>query len=261
MSIRDSAGVYDQSEFADNPEARCPIVLVLDTSMYMGGPSAATLQRALVKFRDSIQEDPVTSLRADMAVVTFDDDFRVAQDFTNGRDFEPPGVRGFCYAYYAGPINLALDMIDARKEMYRENGIAYYRGLIYFLAGGAPRDSSGELRQVARRLYEAEQNRSVAFFPFVISSSFSVDEYDPDYLDGLAAYNPNYLADLTAMNARWDPRAMAELQRLSTREPVVLTNMEQLDGSIQWLSRSVAAVSQSQPGESIRLPEQDFLGF
>ena len=37
--------------------------------------------------------------------------------------------------------------------------------------------------------------------------------------------------------------------------------MAQLDGSIQWLSRSVAAVSQSQPGDSIRLPQQDFLDF
>ena len=37
--------------------------------------------------------------------------------------------------------------------------------------------------------------------------------------------------------------------------------MEQLDGSIQWLSRSVAAVSQSQPGDNIRLPEPDYLDF
>ena len=40
-----------------------------------------------------------------------------------------------------------------------------------------------------------------------------------------------------------------------------LTNLEQLDGSIQWLSRSVAAVSQSQPGEAIRLPQPDYLDF
>ena len=258
MSVQDSIGVYDDAEFADNPEARCPIVLVLDTSMYMGGPSATTLQRALVKFRDIIREDPVTSLRADLAVVTFDDDFRVVQDFTNGRDFEPPGVRGYCFAYYAGAINLALDMIEARKRFYNDNGIAYYRGLIFFLAGGAPKDGWGDLRAVAQRVAETERNRSVAFFPFVVGASFSVDEYDPDYLDGLAAYNPNYLSDLNAMNSRWNSAAMNALRELSPREPVVLTNMAQLEGSIEWLSRSVTAVSQSQPGEGIRLPEQNF---
>ena len=261
MSARGTVGVYDAAEFAENPEARCPIVLVLDTSMYMGGPSATTLERALFKFRDSIREDPVTSLRADLAVVTFDDDFRVVQDFTNGRDFEPPGVRGYCFAYYAGAINLALDMIEARKRFYNDNGIAYYRGLVFFLAGGAPKDGSGALNAVSRRLHAAERNRSVAFFPFVVGASFSVDEYDRDYLDGLAAYNPNYLSDLNAMNARWNTEAMSALQRLSPREPVVLTNMGQLEGSIEWLSRSVTAVSQSQPGEGIRLPEQDFRHF
>ena len=261
MSYQDTIGVYDAAEFAENPEARCPIVLVLDTSMYMGGPSATTLRRALVKFRDSIREDPVTSLRADLAIVTFDDNFRAVQDFTNGRDFEPPGVRGYCFAYYAGAINLALDMIQVRKQFYNDNGIAYYRGLIFFLAGGAPRDPSGELDAVARRLDEAERNRSVAFFPFVVGASFSVDEYDADYLDGLAAYNPNYLSDLNAMNSRWNSGAMAALKKLSPREPVVLTNMGQLEGSIEWLSRSVTAVSQSQPGAGVRLPRLDFLNL
>ena len=55
--------------------------------------------------------------------------------------------------------------------------------------------------------------------------------------------------------------AVGELTRLAPRPPVELTDMAQLDGSIQWLSRSVAAVSQSQPGESIRLPRPDYLNF
>ena len=57
------------------------------------------------------------------------------------------------------------------------------------------------------------------------------------------------------------PADMSELAKLAPRQPVELTNMEQLDGSIQWLSRSVAAVSQSQPGENIRLPQPDYLDF
>ena len=37
MTIRDTVGVYDQTEFADNPEARCSIVLILDVSGSMAG--------------------------------------------------------------------------------------------------------------------------------------------------------------------------------------------------------------------------------
>ena len=54
---------------------------------------------------------------------------------------------------------------------------------------------------------------------------------------------------------------MSALNNLAPRAAIELTSMEQLDGSIQWLSRSVAAVSQSQPGEAIRLPEPDYLDF
>ena len=245
---------YDDAEFAENPEARCPIVLVLDSSMYMGGPSFTTMQMALSKFRDIIREDPVTSLRADIAVVTFDENYRVSQDFIGGRDFEPPTIKGYGSAFYAGAINLALDMVEARKDVYRETGTAYYRGLVFFLACGAPQDAKSALREAAGRLREEEGTRRVAFFPFVVSASFSVEEYDQDYLDGLAEHIPNYLDDLIAMNERWDPDTMAALEELSPRAPVVLTSLAQLEGSIQWLSRSVTAISQSQPGERLRLP-------
>lgn len=50
MTIRDRVGVYDQAEFAENPEARCSIVLILDVSGSMAGQKIDTLSQALVKF-------------------------------------------------------------------------------------------------------------------------------------------------------------------------------------------------------------------
>ena len=226
MSIQDTVGVYDQAEFAENPEARCPIVLMLDVSGSMGGRPIQTVNRALVKFGEIIREDPVTALRADVAVIEFNHEARVAQDFTNGAEFEPPMLTAKGGTNYSKAINLALDIIEARKESYREGGVAYYRSLAYFLTDGVPGDDDADLARATARLAEAEQNRSVAFF------SFCIEEGD-----------------------------MGTLAELSPRPPVELTNMEQLEGSIQWLSRSVAAVSQSQPGDSIRLPEPDYLNF
>ena len=231
MSFQDSAGVYDQAEFADNPEARCSIVMILDVSGSMRGQKIDTVNRALGKFRDIIREDSLTSLRADVAVIEFDHEARVVQDFTNGTDFEPPVLTTKGGTNYSKAINLALDITEARKQSYRDGGIAYYRSLAYFLTDGRPEhDDAAALTQAAARLEEAEQNRNIAFFAFGISE-------------------PGAPAD------------MSELTRLAPRTAVELTNMEQLDGSIQWLSRSVAAVSQSQPGDSIRLPQPDYLDF
>ena len=231
MSVQDSVGVYDQAEFADNPEARCSIVLILDVSGSMRGPKIDTVNQALVKFQEIIREDPVTALRADVAVIEFDHEARVVQDFTNGTDFEAPVLAIKGGTNYSKAVNLALDITEARKQSYREGGIAYYRSLVYFLTDGHPEhDDDAALEQAAARLSEAETSRAVAFFAFGISS--------PD-----------------------GPADISELNKLAPRAAIELANMEQLDGSIQWLSRSVAAVSQSQPGENIRLPQPDYLDF
>ena len=231
MSMQDSVGVYDTAEFADNPEARCSIVLILDVSGSMGGMKMQTVNQALVKFGEIIKEDSVTALRADVAVIEFDHEARVVQDFTNGTDFEPPVLSANGGTNYSKAVNLALDITEARKQSYRDGGIAYYRSLAYFLSDGYPEhDNDGELARAADRLKAAEDDRGIAFFCFGIGS-------------------PDLPVDMSALN------------NLAPRAAIELTNMEQLDGSIQWLSRSVAAVSQSQPGEAIRLPEPDYLDF
>ena len=296
MFIRDTVGVYDQAEFADNPEARCSIVLILDVSDSMAGAKIDTVNRALVKFRDIIKADSVTALRADVAVVEFDDKARVIQDFTNGMDFEPPTLVVKGGTNYSKAVNLALDIVEARKQSYRDGGIAYYRSLAYFLTDGCPmHDDPDDLAQAAARLVAAEENRSVAFFAFLVSHG-EIDEgfVDTDelaravgasyediyrvaavgttgsgadsmaYLDwgkvaSMAGMSYQDFAELVENEITRTP--LGELNKLSPRPPVELTNMAQLDGSIQWLSRSVAAVSQSQPGDSIRLPPTDYLNF
>ena len=237
MTIQDSVGVYDQAEFADNPESRCSIVLILDVSGSMDlpfhDPAIATVNNALVKFGEIIRGDAVTALRADVAIIEFDHEARVVMDFTNGTNFQPPTLSTKGGTKYSDAVNLALDIIEARKQSYRDGGIAYYRSLAYFLTDGVPEhDNDADLARAAARLHETEENRGVAFFSFVITSE-------------------GYEVDLTKLNNLAPP----------SRPPKELTNMAQLDGSIEWLSRSVAAISQSQVGDSIRLPEPDYLAF
>ena len=297
MSIRDTVGVYDQTEFADNPEARCSIVFILDVSESMQGVKIDTLNQALVKFRNMIREDSVTALRADVAIIEFDDEARV-YDFTNGTDFEAPVLAPQGGTNFSQPVNVALDLIEARKQSYRDNGVAYYRSLAYFLTDGIPTDDDpGQLAQAARRLAAAEENRSVAFFSFIISQGadypdwlvdgdkvedflrvlgFSYEELiaagaTGDGTEGATGLNLGRVAELAntgvtelmerCVSAGIMRTSVGELTKLAPRPPQELTNMAQLEGSIQWLSRSVAAVSQSQPGDSIRLPQPDYLNF
>ena len=296
MTIQDTI-VYDQTEFADNPESRCSIVLILDVSGSMQGVKIDTVNQALLKFRDIIREDSVTALRADVAIITFDHEAWVAQDFTNGTVFEPPLLETHGETNFSQPVNMALDLIESRKQSYRDGGIAYYRSLAYFLTDGVPGDDPADLDQTARRLAAAEENRSVAFFSFIIGDGSGIPDWKVDAdktADFYRVIGFSY-QELTAAGATGDGTeggwglnlgrvaelvdvnvldlvdlcvsegvmrtGVDELSRLAPRPPVELTNLAQLEGSIQWLSRSVAAVSQSQVGDSIRLPEPNYLDF
>ena len=58
-------------EAADNPEPRCPCLLLLDTSGSMQGERLATLTSGLLTFRAALLADPITAHRIEVAVVTF----------------------------------------------------------------------------------------------------------------------------------------------------------------------------------------------
>ena len=62
---------FDQAEFADNPEPRCPVVLCLDTSGSMKGDPVEQLNTALQQFSQELKDDSLASLRVEVAVVTF----------------------------------------------------------------------------------------------------------------------------------------------------------------------------------------------
>ncbi len=68
-------------EFAENQEPRCPCVLLLDTSGSMHGEKIGALNEGLRAFRDDLLRDPVARKRVEIAVVAFDNEVRVVQDF------------------------------------------------------------------------------------------------------------------------------------------------------------------------------------
>ncbi|MBE0696436.1 MAG: hypothetical protein IH586_05885, partial [Anaerolineaceae bacterium] len=93
------SNLLDQAEFADNPEPRCPVVLVLDTSGSMQGTAIQELNEGLKAFGAAIKADRLASLRVEIAVIVFGGkvralDVRGAQQ-AGGKDvvvFNPMGL-------------------------------------------------------------------------------------------------------------------------------------------------------------------------
>ena len=79
-------------EFVDNPEPRCPVILLCDTSGSMSGAPINALNSGLAAFKEDVYRDEIASLRVEVALVTFDP-VRLAQEFVTIDNFIPPQLK------------------------------------------------------------------------------------------------------------------------------------------------------------------------
>ena len=211
-------------EFAENPESRCPCVFVLDCSASMMGTRIAALNEGIAVFKEEVCEDQLTALRAEVAIIAYNHEIKVVQEFVTVQEFTPPQLTAYGGTRIAAAINKSLDMLEARKANYRANGIEYYRPIALLITDGYPEhDTPEEIAAASERVRRAEEQRAVAYF------AFGVDD-DAD-IDVLAEF----------MSPKRGPKPLKGAQ---------------LKGIFQWLSSSMSHISRSMPDEVQQLPDQ-----
>lgn len=215
----DALRLDEAVEFAENPEPRCPCVLLLDTSGSMQGAPIKALNEGLRIFKDDLIKNSLASRRVEVAVVTFDCDVNVVQDFVTAEDFEPPTLTAQGLTHIGAAIHKALEITQTRKAQYRANGVAYYRPWIFMITDGEPQgEPEGVVEQVKQRLKDDEANKRVAFFTVGVE-------------------NAN----------------MTTLSQISVRAPIKLKGLNFTEVFL-WLSASMSAVSHSRLDEQVALP-------
>lgn len=102
-------------------------------------------------------------LRIELAIITFGP-AAITQNFVTALQFVPPTLEASKDTPLGTAINLTLDKLDERKQVYKHNGISYYRPWFFLITDGAPTD--GSLWQAAaQRVHEVEHRKKIAFFP------------------------------------------------------------------------------------------------
>ena len=113
---------FDSIEFAENPETRCPCVLLLDTSGSMDGEKITALNRGLKTFQRALQRDELAAQRVEVGIVTFGP-VHVAQEFMSAQQFEAPSL----IAQHATPmgqaVEKAIQMIEEKRSHTRPMGL------------------------------------------------------------------------------------------------------------------------------------------
>ncbi|WP_052402543.1 vWA domain-containing protein [Muricoccus aerilatus] len=204
----------DASIFAENPDPRCPVVLLLDRSGSMAGEPLSQLNAGLKRLRDELCQDALAARRVEISIISFGP---VTTDvgFVTADRFDPPELIAGGDTPMGRAIETALNLLSRRKEEYKAHGIAYYRPWIFLITDGAPTDL---WQNAAQRVRTEEDAKRIAFFAIGVQG-----------------------AD------------MSRLAEITVRAPIKLDGLKFGDLFV-WLSQSLAAVSQSQPGTNVALP-------
>ena len=206
-------------EFAENPEPRCPCVLLLDVSGSMQGPPINALNEGLQTFKNELNRDDLAKKRVEVAIVSFNTEVKVVEDFVTADQFEPPTLIAQGLTHMGSAIHKGLDIIEARKAQYRTNGVTYYRPWVFLITDGEPQgELDSVVEQAAQRIKSDEANKRVAFFAV-----------------GVEGAN------------------MTQLSQIVVRTPLKLIGLNFQEMFI-WLSASMQRVSQSKPDEQVPLP-------
>ena len=204
---------FGTSDFALNPEPRCPCLLLLDVSGSMAGQPIQELNAGLRTFREDLVADELAAKRVEIACITFGP-VSVATSFEVASAFQPPWLKSEGETPMGAAIKSGVELVRLRKEAYRANGIAFYRPWIFLLTDGAPTD---EWKSAASLVKEGEASKAFAFF------AVGVQKANMDILKQIAV------------------RAPLKLKGLRFRS------------LFQWLSNSMKSVSRSTPGDEVPL--------
>ena len=180
-----------QPEFLENPENRCPVVLILDTSASMQGTPIEALNEGLAEFKFDVEQDPLASLRVEVCLVTFGTVVKETQSFVTIDDFMPPVMEAAGKTPMGKAIEMGLAALSKRKQTYKDQGIGYYRPWVFLITDGAPTD--GDLwKAAASNIHQLEQENRLSFF------AVGVEGADREILGQLTSpkRDPLYLQDL-----------------------------------------------------------------
>lgn len=244
---------FKDNDLFDNPSARVPVCLCLDVSGSMneivtgnttptgktrvidgqrynvcdGGTTKLELLKEGIKvLYDELKSNPNTKYVADVAIVTFSDDASVITDFSGVR--EQPSV----YELTTGGmtemgkgVNLALDLLAARKNEYKNAGVEYYQPWLFLMTDGDANGDVTELQVAQKRVNDLVKSDKLTFIPVGFG-------------------NKN---DFSRNN---------ELNKFSETEKAVRYDAIDYVKFFKWISKSIDEVSRSRVGDKFRPGEK-----
>lgn len=220
--------IFNIEDLENNPSSRIPVSLCLDVSSSMSGAPINELNEGVKLFYDSVKKDNYAYCAAEVASVTFGDQVHCHSYFSPL--YNQPYAPTF-NAYGNTPmgegVNLALDMLERRKDEYKRCGVSYYQPWMVLMTDGQPNGSPAELQRAKDRITQMVNNHKLTVIPIGIGRGADMGV--------LSEFSPHFKP--------------LRLKGLCFKE------------FFTWFSQSVSSVAQSQPGDMFSLDLNSIKGW
>ena len=225
MSQLDFNNFFNEAPpIVNSSEPHMACLFLLDTSGSMGFDTPDgiipidALNNAMNRFKEQVCRDEKTADILDIAVVEFNNEINVIQEFSPVEFMQPVNLTARGGTYMAPAIEKAIQMVDERSRFYRRMGTEPYKPWIVMISDGVPLD---DISAVSTKLNQLTKANKLAFW------SLSLPGADNRVLHNLSG-------------------------------PRVLNLIDyDFAGFFDWVNKSMRAVSESSPGEKVMLPPEN----
>lgn len=212
---------FETPRVAAPGEPHLACLLLLDTSGSMSGAPIDSLNKAINDFKEKTMMDEMAKKRVDVAIMQFDDDVSLVQDFTPIADMKPVNLTTGGMTNMGKAILEAIEKVKERNRFYASLGTPCYQPWIFLITDGGPTD---DITAAANKIAEESSKGTHGKLKF--------------WAVGVPGYNETSFRKLCPEGKRM----------------LALENAD-FSGIFNWLSESMATISVSRIGENPKLSD------
>ena len=204
---------FGEGENPENGQEKTLCVFLLDNSGSMSGKKMDDLNKGLKQFYQDILDNKSWSQRIEVAVVSFETEVRYLQQPAIAENFTMPTLTAMGGTNMVGGIRKAIEVVEERKQYYKDHGLAYKRPWIVMIT-----DGYASVDSIKESVKQGGIGKHYFFQPIAVD-------------DG---------ADMNVLNS------------LATQQAFKLKD-QNFSAFFKWLSNSIGPISEAKIGENIHL--------
>ncbi len=207
---------FGDDDLIINTASRIPVCLCLDVSTSMNS-CIEELNEGVNEFYKAVKASETARPACEIAIVTFGSTVEVYEEYSTVDEKNPVAFRAYGGTDMTGGVEKALEILEARKQDYKQNGVDYYQPWLVIMSDGEPNDRAS-LKLVQEKVRTMEDGRKLVVFAIGIGNGVNME-----IMDGFSKKKAKKLKGY---------------------------NFEEF---FEWLGKSVSIVSTSQVGDKVKL--------